>query len=126
MPWMHTFGLAVHALMAQISDSEELVLALMSWLGHSPTKWLINSELGDLGKIAPPNNQPLFRFLRYDVRLEHKWLAEELEIKLENSTLDCFRCMDLPENIPALYKLGVQAAAKQIRPDHLASMVARH
>src|SRR5207302_1549826 len=29
MPWIGTFGLAVHALTAQISDSQQLVLALM-------------------------------------------------------------------------------------------------
>jgi hypothetical protein len=120
MPWMRTFGLAVHALAAQISDSAELVMALMSWLGHSPTKWSINSEMGNLGEVAPPYNQPLFRFLRYDVRLEHKWLADELGIKLDNATLNSYRCMDIPANIPALYKLGVQAAEKQIHPDHLA------
>jgi hypothetical protein len=125
MPWMRTFGLAVHALMAQISDSEELVLALMSWFGDTPTKWSINSELGNLGEIAPPNNQPLFRFLRYNVSLERKWLDEELGIKLEDATLDSYRCMDVPKNIPALYKLGVQAAEKQIRIQDLAPQLTR-
>jgi hypothetical protein len=125
MPWMRTFSVAAHALIAQISDSEELVLALMSWLGHSPTKWTINSELGDLGMVAPPNNQPLFRFLRYNVRLEHDWLEAELGMKFDGATLDSYRCMDIPENIPALYKLGVLAAERQIHPDHLNPMVTR-
>jgi hypothetical protein len=119
MPWMRTFSIAVHALIAQISDAEDLVLALMSWLGHSPTKWKINSELGDLGAIAPPNNQPLFRFLRYNVCLERGWLEEELNLKLDDATLESYRRMDIPENIPALYKLGVLAAERQLRPDHL-------
>ena len=120
MPWMRTFGVAVHALIAQISDSQDLVMALMSWLGQSPTKWVINSEFGDLGQVAPPNNQPLFRFLHYNVRLEHQWLDQELGIKLDDATLDSYRCMDIPSNIPALYQLGVQAAERQIQAEHFA------
>jgi hypothetical protein len=120
VPWLRTIGLTVHALAGQISDSEEFVLALMSWLGESPTKWTINSELGNLSEVASPNNQPLFRFLRYNVSLEHKWLEEELGLKIEEATLDSYRCMDRPRNIPALYRLGVQAAEKQIRVQDLA------
>ena len=124
MPWMRTLGLTVHALAGQISDSEELVLALMSWLGESPTKWTINSELGNLSEVASPNNQPLFRFLRYNVSLEQKWLEEELQIKIDEQTLDSYRSMDRPANIPALYKLGAQAAEKQIRVQDLAQQQA--
>ena len=48
---------------------------LMSWFGHSPTQWPINSEIGDLGLLEAPGGTPLFRFLPYDVILETAWLA---------------------------------------------------
>jgi hypothetical protein len=117
--WARAMGFAVHALVAQMSDSEELILALMSWLGHSPTKWIINSEFGDLGKTAPPNNCPLFRFLRYDVRLEKKWLSQELEIAMDDATIASLRLMDEPKNIPTLYELGVHAAERLVRREDL-------
>ena len=121
--WSRIMGFAVQALVAQMSDSDELILALMSWLGHSPTKWIVNSEMGDLGAIAPPNNRPLFRFLRYDVRLESNWLAEELGITMDEATVANLRPMDNPENVPALYKLGVHAAGRLVRREDLLPVI---
>jgi hypothetical protein len=69
---MRPIGMAVSALEAQISEAQQLILTLMSWLGESPTSWPINSELGDVTRTAPPFNRPLFRFLRYDIRLEQQ------------------------------------------------------
>ena len=112
--WLaRNFSLAVHALVTQVSDSQELALGLMSWLGDSPTKWLFNSELGDLGQVSAPGNNPLFRFLRYDIRLEQQWLHEELDVNLDKPAITKLCRMDAPENIPTLYELGVRAAERQ-------------
>ena len=61
----------------------------------------------------------MFRFLRYDIRLEQAWLARELGIELEPRTLEEYQLMDAPENIPAIYELGARAAERQITRDHL-------
>jgi hypothetical protein len=120
LPWFRTLGIALHALVSELSDSQQLVLALMSWLGHSPTRWLINSEMGDLGEVPPPMGQPLFNFLRYDVLLDDEWLGRELGVRLPAETLASYRQMDVAANAPALYALGQQAAERQVRREHLA------
>jgi len=119
LPWFRTAGIALHALVSELTDSEQLVLALMTWFGHSPTRWTINSEMGDLGAAPPPLGQPLFNFLRYNVLLEEEWLERELGVKLPAATIASYRQMDVAANIPAIYQLGQQAAERQVRREHL-------
>jgi hypothetical protein len=119
LPWFRTLGIALHALVSELSDSQQLVLALMSWFGRSPTRWTINSELGDLGEAPPPLDQPLFNFLRYDVQLDDEWLGRELGVKLPPKTLASYRLMEAAANMPAIYELGRQAAERQVRREHL-------
>jgi len=122
LAWIRPIGMAVRALSAQVAESEQLVLTLMSWFGETPTVWPINSELTDVANVAAPRNQPLFRFLRYDIKLEQAWLARELGVKIEEQTLTSYRMIDASENIPAIYELGARGAERQMTRDHLASV----
>lgn len=108
------FAVALRALVAQLSDAQQQVQALMSWLGTSPTPWVINSELGDLGGISGPC-QPLFQYLRYDICLERQWLQDKLQYDASGKTIDRLRRMDDPTMIPELYRLATLAARQQIR-----------
>jgi uncharacterized protein len=119
LAWIRPIGMAIRALSGQITESAQLVLTLMSWLGDTPTAWPINSELADVAGVPAPRGQPLFRFLRYDIRLEQDWLSRELGVELEPRTLSRYQLMDAPENIPAIYELGARAAERQITRDHL-------
>jgi hypothetical protein len=119
LTWIRPGGMAVRALLAQIGEAQQLVLTLMSWLGESPTAWPINSELGDVTKTMPPFNQPLFRFLRYDIRLEQDWLVREMGMTLDKSLIAHYERIDAPDNIPAIYELGARAAELQIKREHL-------
>jgi len=113
---MQNITIALHALRTVIDDSEGLVLALMQWLGQSPTPWVVNSELGDLAEEFPSG--PLFRFLRYDVRLEVDWLREQLDIRLGEKDLARVRAMDDPKSIPLAYEIGCHAAQRQVKKEH--------
>jgi hypothetical protein len=115
---LSALSLAIHSLAAMISESQQLVLTLMQYLGESPTAWPINSEIGNLGDTRAPTGD-LFRFLRYDLRLEEKWLADELGEDLTGAALERLREMDQPANVPRLYELGRKAAAMQIKREHL-------
>jgi hypothetical protein len=117
--WIGSLGMAIRALTSQISESQQLVSTLMTWFGDTRTSWPINSELGDLGKTAPPGDSPFFRYLRYDILLEQKWLRDSLGVNLDQSTLSRYRRMDAPANIPSIYRLGAQAAEMQIKRDDL-------
>jgi hypothetical protein len=119
LAWIRPIGMAIRALSAQITESSQLVLTLMSWLGDTSTAWPINSELSDVAIVPAPLGQPLFRFLRYDIRLDQDWLARELGVTIDERTLARYQLMDAPENIPAIYELGKRAAERQITRDHL-------
>ena len=70
-----------------MTDTQMQVLALMQWMGECPAPWQINSEVGTLAGDAPPGGK-MFRFLRYDVRLEKDWLARELNYQVSDDLLE--------------------------------------
>jgi hypothetical protein len=119
LPWVRSAGVALHALLGQIGDAEQLVLALMSWLGECPMRWWINREFGDLSDATPPGGSALFRFLRYDIHLEQDWLEAELGSTLDQAAVLSLRQLAAVENMPLLYELGRKAAEKQLRAEHL-------
>src|SRR3954463_14025803 len=79
-------GLALRSLAAMVSDGQQLVMALMTYFGHSPIAWPVNSEVGDLGLLRPPTGY-LFRFLRYDARLDERWLFDNVARTLSESEI---------------------------------------
>jgi predicted acylesterase/phospholipase RssA len=110
--------LAIHALISLMTDAEMLVLLLMQWMGECPAPWQINSEIGTLADVLPPGGK-MFRFLRYDVRLEKEWLARELNVQVDDILLERLRGMDDPTMVDKLYEIGGLAAEKQVKPEHL-------
>jgi hypothetical protein len=57
----------------------------------------------------------LFRYLRYDLQLEDKWLRQELDETLSMDDIARLQQMDEPSSMATLYELGRKAAAKQIK-----------
>jgi hypothetical protein len=88
----------------------------MQWLGECPSPWRINSEWGTLSGHPLPGG-PFFRFLRYDVTLEKKWLADELDIHLTEPDVRRLRSIDDPGIIHQIYELARIAADKQVKAD---------
>jgi hypothetical protein len=109
--------LALQALMSLMTDAETLTLAQMQWLGECPMPWRINSEIGTLAEDGPPGGK-LFRFLRYDVKLETDWLERELGLKISASDVARYRCMDDPGIVQSIYDIAKVAAARQVQPEH--------
>jgi hypothetical protein len=105
------------AMMSMMDDAVVSVLTTMQWLGQTLTPWKINSEIGTLGNEVLPGG-PMFRYLRYNVRLEAKWLEDHLEMKISDDDLHGLRKMDNPAIIPLAYEIGQRAAAAQINEDH--------
>jgi uncharacterized protein len=112
--------LALHALISLMTDAEVLVLGMMQWMGECPAPWPINSEIGTLATDMPPGGK-MFRFLRYDVRLEKDWLARELDYAVTDERLAGLRGMDDPRLVNELYQIGCLAAEKQVKLEHLIS-----
>jgi len=109
--------LAMRSLASMIAQSEDLVLTMMGFLGQSVVPWLINSEIGDLG-LGPRGAEPMFRFVRYDARLEADWLRTELGRDFNELDVLALRRMDSVSSIERLLDVGRKAGAKLVQPDH--------
>ena len=123
---VRTTKLAIRALTSLMSDAQLFVLQQMQFLGQCPQPWLINSEIGTLAGDSPPHGK-LFRFLRYDVRLELPWIRDELGLerveeaigkKLTEAAVVRMRSMDDPLIIPDIYNIAKIAADIQVKPEH--------
>jgi hypothetical protein len=132
-----TARLAKHAVLSLMNDVHELALTQMQYLGETLTPWRINGELGDMRDEMPPHDK-LFRFIRYDVRLELEWLypkdearqpAKDKEERRENirkefgrdlDETDMIRLRSLDDTtiIPDLYKLARIIAKEQVKAEH--------
>ena len=108
-------ALALRAMIQQIGDSQQLILTLMSLLGESPTAWPINSEIGDLAAVPAPRG-PLFRFLRYDMKLETEWFRDKLGVAIDADQIRQMRRLDDARSMPLLDELATKAAQLQVRP----------
>jgi predicted acylesterase/phospholipase RssA len=105
-------------LLSLSDDFQKFVLAQMQWLGEEPAPWAINSEIAAIGNDGPPGGK-LFRFLRYDLRLELAWLAQECETMIPERELEGLRSGDGAEALRRLYEIGRKAAEKQVKLEHL-------
>lgn len=114
-----SFGLTLRALVQQIGESQQLILMLMSLMSESPTPWPINAALGDLGSVASPNAS-LFKFMRYDIKLEEDWLRRELGATPSAAQLKDMRHLDKTKSMPMLEEYATKAAEMQIKPEHFA------
>jgi hypothetical protein len=109
--------LAYYALMSLMTDAETMTLAQMQWMGECLTQWKINSEVGSLcGEV--PQGGKMFRFMRYDVKLETDWLREELDVKVSEADAERYRGMDNPAIVNEIYEIAKLAAQKQVKPEH--------
>ena len=70
-----TAKIAFHALVSLMNDVQTFIQMQMQYLGETLTPWWINSEVGTLAGDGPPHGK-LFRYLRYDVKLELPWIEE--------------------------------------------------
>ncbi len=113
-------GIALRSLVQQIADNQQLTLTLMSWLGKGGPCWPINSEIGDLCNVEPPFGA-LFRFLRYDVKLEADWIGDTLGVAVSPRDIARLRRFDDPQTMPLLDDLGRRAAKLQVSAADLAA-----
>lgn len=114
---MTAVGLAIKALTGLIADTEAQTIGMMQALGTTPTPWEINSEAGDMQGMKLPGG-PLFRFVRYDIRLEQDWLTSQLGEKTDAATLAHLRLMDNPKNMTQAQELARKAAQMQVKVEH--------
>jgi hypothetical protein len=114
--------LAVSALESLIDDSSDLVLNLMQLFGEMPGDLQTRSTMR-LGCTELTGDSKWFRFLRYNVELEEKWLEEEVGLKLSSDELARVRRMDDARAIHRMYEIGQLAARRQVKAEHLIGLL---
>jgi uncharacterized protein len=108
--------LAFYALLSLMSDAQMSILAQMQWLGECSAPWPINAEIGTLADESPLGGK-LFRFFRYDVRLEREWLKAELDVKVSALDVVRFRNIDDPAIVNDIFEIGRMAAERYVKPE---------
>jgi hypothetical protein len=111
-------ALALVALHSMMDDGSRLAQTMLQWLGSSQTPWQIDGEVGNLADDHLGERAAL-RYLRYDLVLERAWLERELGLNISARELKAFCAIDRPEVAVRLLEVGREAAARQIKPEHL-------
>lgn len=114
--FLDTITVAIPALGTVIDDSQLQSLMLMQWLGDCPQRWWINSEILDMPNDRPPHGA-LFRYFRYDVRLEKEWFKEQADLDVEEDLVNHIRELDEVGLMSESYRIARAIAQQQVRPE---------
>ena len=109
--------LALRALTLLMDDCSAQAETMLQWISHSPTRRVIDSEIGDLANDKL-SGQELLTYCRYNLIFDTTWIARNLEEQLEESFLEGMDAMDNPKKVEDLYALGSLGATKQISEEH--------
>lgn len=108
---------ALQSLVSMVTDCDWLVQTILQWISDSPTKWIIDSEMGDLqGDLLA--GRPLISFVRYNAAFEVPWIRDNLGIEITEDQAAGLEAMDNPKNTKLLAQVGEHAAMKQVQPAH--------
>ncbi len=97
-----------------MDDADNHNQLLLQYLSKSPTRKIINSEFGDLSDdLLTP--QPLFHYLRYDVKLEQNELNDLGFTKVKAEKI---REMSDAGNKEVLRDIGLEAGKRIVKAEH--------
>ena len=108
---------AVRSIGSILQDCNVLTQAVLQWIGRAPVPREIDSEMGDLASDSFGGTK-WATYLRYDVPIESNWLQNELGITVTPAQANDIFAMDRFENAEMLYRIGVEAARRQLVPQH--------
>lgn len=119
---------AANALTGLIGDGETLAMTLLQWLSDPKRRWEINSEIGQMeGELLGGSGDhdgraaPMLSFIRFDARLEDKWLGENCASAFNGpitaAVLEGLQSLDRPHLMDDMYAVGAAAAKTQVTPD---------
>ena len=110
---------ALRALFSLMDDCAALVEIVMQWMSKSPTAREIDSDLGDCADDLL-GQSPLLTYLRYNASL----LAADVEALLPGlpaKQVASLAEMDNPDNLDALFRLGVAAGTAHVKAEHFSA-----
>lgn len=113
------------ALLSLMADNQSHALKLMQWLAKPNRPWTINSEVDDLrhddfGQLMR-SDQSMLSFTRYNVKLEHDWMRDNLNLAYPEKELERLRRLDYTASLHAYETMGWKAANIQVTRDDFPS-----
>jgi len=108
---------AISALSAAITDTSWLVQTLLQWMSDCPTRWKIDSEVGDLREDSLVG-QPCLTYLRYNTVLDSTWLQTHLGMQMNEVAIKALESIDRVDSMEPLVHIGNLAAQRQVREEH--------
>lgn len=110
---------AIHAALAlrsMVDDCVDQVETVMQWLSVSQTARTIDREIGH---AQPPlGGNPMMTYLRYNVLLHARWLADELGLQITEEALKALEAMDDRDQVEGLMRVGRLAGSKLVHSGH--------
>lgn len=107
----------LRALKSLMDDCARSNQAMLQWLTHCLTPWLIDRAVGKM-ELDSQSGPQLATYVRYNVLLDAKWLKDEPAIERLPEKLAEIAEMDNPDNMKELEEIGRIAAPKQVDPSH--------
>lgn len=108
---------ALLALQSLMDDTGRVNHGMLQWLTHCVTPWSIDRAVGDM-QTDSANGPQLATYARYNVLLDHEWIAKKLNVNYRPAHLAKIAEMDDATNMQDLADLGRLAAKVQIDPAH--------
>jgi hypothetical protein len=104
-------------LMQDASWQNQLIL---QWLSNSPTAYVIDGEIGNLGNdlIGREKNDAYLSYLRYNMWIDNETLSPLTGKQYSQKDLDNLTEMSNADSRFELHDIGVKAAAKEISKEH--------
>ena len=105
---------AATAVQGMVNDGQELAMTLLQWLSSPRRAWTVDRMYGDMSgdNLGEVFGQPdgLISFHRYDVKLDKKWLEDELEVAVTDAHLEELRDFTSVSAIDPLRDITAKAA----------------
>ena len=108
---------SINALFSALNDTDWLVQTVLQWMSDCPTRWQVDSEIGDLARDSLAG-RPLLTYLRYNAVFESAWLHEQLGLDVDQAEAESLVPMDNAGSIELLAEIGRLAADRQVRDEH--------
>jgi hypothetical protein len=107
----------LRALQSLMDDCARANHTMLQWLTNCLTPWTIDRAVQDMRNDSAKGPR-LATYARYNVRLDSKWISDNLHETYAPEQLVKIAAMDDPGNMNDLSKLGALAAKDQIREEH--------
>jgi predicted acylesterase/phospholipase RssA len=109
---------ALRALLSLLDDCAALQEMMLQWISKSPTARTIDEELGALdGDLL--GSTPLLHYVRYNSNLQRTAVNSLLGGAARTTQVENLTAMDSPENMDALYAIGLATGERDVKASHL-------